>query len=111
MQRPQRPGELVWEGTVPPGEAEKPLPSGQSWGAWGSVAQVLGDGSSPGRAGRVEQGGRCALWGKCLSCLVLNPSPDARSESFCCALSISPRSTKAAPKPRQLPVGSGTGGS
>ena len=53
------------------------------------VAQVVGDGSSPGRAGRVEQEDRCALWDKCPSSLVLKPSPDARSESFCHALVIS----------------------
>lgn len=40
VQRPQCPGELFWEGTVPPGEAEKPFPSGRSWGAWGSAGAL-----------------------------------------------------------------------
>ncbi|KAM9610619.1 uncharacterized protein ACIBXB_022310 [Morphnus guianensis] len=61
-------------------------------------AQVVADGSSLGRAGRVEWGGHCALWGKCPSSLVLKPSPDARSESFCRGLATSLRATKAAPK-------------
>ena len=54
------------------------------------VAQAVGDGSSLGRAGRVERGGHCALWGKCPSSLVLKPSPDTRTKSFCHALIISP---------------------
>lgn len=65
-----------------------------------TIAQVVGDGSSPGRAGRVEWADHCALWGKCPTSLVLEPSPDAWCKSFCCALVISPRATKAAPRQR-----------
>ena len=30
----------MWVGVVPSGEAEKPLPLGQSWGAWGSASTL-----------------------------------------------------------------------
>lgn len=63
--------------------------------------QQMGGGLSLGRAGRVEQGGHCALWGKCPSSLALKPRPGVRSESFwllLISLVISAQATEDDPK-------------